>query len=493
MARVYKERVLLTSAQKRRAIALLNKRWQAHAAQREVLRAIYSEGYRCVFVQAGRKWGKNELANYLGTRVSIERDRAESYIIGSSAEAECKIIWNNERIQSFGPNFGQTVDNDKYKIMYPWGSLIQIDGCRNTEDGRGRSFDLVVFDEAKDQKRDYYDAAYPNLLAKDGILLVIGTPPDADDPDGDFYRELREEAKTNSDWKYFSFTSYDNPHISHEWLDKHRASYVRRGEEHIFYREYLVKDVSNPTGRVFPMFSEKNHCRHISVLLGELERGIKSGTVDFYAMSDPGQSVFCVLLCAYDKKTSQIYVLDEIYETNRYKTSATPMWNATTSRKKLLYPEMSLENWDDVYDEAASWYEVDVLGNFGVKLRPTNKKRGRGKETHVSLLKDAMSVPRSFQVADHCVNTIEELKRLKDINARIGNHSIDNIMYLIDECDYQYQNTTESIIVSKDHIALPRGVTLEQDATEWVRQEDPFNAVLDFDFDTDFYNDIFGV
>lgn len=493
MARTYTPSITLTQDQKNKAMRLLHKKWQAHTAQKQILRAIYKDGYHCVFIRAGRKFGKNEIANYLSWRTDIQIDQAETYIIGSTAEDEKKIIWNNERLQNFGPYLNQKVDDTNLILTFPWGSFTQIDGCRNAKAGRGRTFDLVIFDEGKDQKKDYYDAAFPNLLAKNGIIVFIGTPPDEDDPDGDFYRALEQQAKESKLWKHFHFTSYDNPHVSKEWLDEQRILYELRGEGHIFEREYLAADVRGNSGSVFPMFDPDFHCRPLKVLLAELQKGINTGSVEFYAISDPGTEVFAVLFFAYNRETSQIYILDEIYEQDRYKTSTVPIWTDIGEKKVRLGKELDLiMNWDDVYDEAASWFEVEVFQHFGVRIRPTGKKRGRGKLMHVSLLKDAMTIPRGFQIANHCTNTIDEIKRFKDIHADKKVHTIDILRYFTDECGYEYQNVKERLIVEKHKLIRPRGVSLETDLARMEMQADPMSALTDFDFDVSDYGDIFG-
>lgn len=492
MARQFKPLVKLSSAHKHRAMMALHKKWKAHEKQKAILKAIYADGYKRVFVRAGRKFGKNELANYLSWRTCINIHKAECYIIGTTAEAEKKIIWNNERLQDFGPHLNQEVDDANLVLKFPWGSFVQLDGCRNVKDGRGRTFDLCMFDEMKDQKRDYFDAAYPNLLAKDGILFMIGTPPDIDDPDGDFYRDLEEEAKINKNWKYFHFTSYDNPHISRELLDEERAAYVRRGEELIFRREYLAEDVAGSKGRIFPMFDPDFHARPIEVLLAEVRKGIASGHMEFYAIADPGQDVFAVCFFAYNKETQQIYLLDEIYETDRYKTSSEPMWEETQHRKRMLQEFIPMDEWQDVYDEAASHYEVEIMSKFGVKLRATQKKAGKSMLSHVSLLKDAMRVPRCFQVSNTCTHSINEILKFKDLNARNDNHVIDILRYFIEESGYSYQETRETLVVNSRDVIKPRGFTLEQDAKEWDLEQDPFSGLVDFEFDTEPYSDIYG-
>lgn len=497
--RKYKAPIHLNPNKKKVALKKLHQKWQAHRSQAKILRSIYRDGYRRVFIRAGRKFGKNELANYLCWRTCIECDMAECFIIGKTAEHERKIIWANDRLQSFGPNFGLSVSDTKMILKFPWGSFTQVDGTRNVSDAVGRQYDMCIMDETKHQSVEYFDEAYPNLLAKNGVLVLIGTPPREEETEKHHYFDWEQEAIDSPLWAYHKFTSWENDKLpgGHEWLKAEKARYYARGEKPKWDQEYEVKTVRGDAGVIFPMFRREFHTRPLDVMISEFKKAADKDNVEFYTIHDPGQDVFCVLFCAYNKETSQIYILDEIYETDRYKTSAVPMWEATLAKKKELMPDLPDFKWTDIYDEAASWYEVEVLTRFGHKLTPTHKSRGGSQpgklHTHISKLKDAMSIPRCFNISERCVQTISEIIGFKDINQRDKNHSIDNLRYFIEESGYEFQSTVDRLVVRKEDLRESRGTTIEQDMAKWQQEEDPYNDITDFEYGFDEMADIFGM
>lgn len=484
----------LTPKQKRLALKKIHDKWQAHAAQTKILQSIYRDGFKRIFVRAGRKFGKNEIANYLAWRTSIEKDMGESYIVGPTAAIERKIVWQNLRLQTFGPNFGLTIKNDEMILRFPWGSFIQVDGSRNVEGGRGRQFDITILDEIKDQNPKYYDASYPNLLAKDGVLVLIGTPPKEEETDKYHFFEWEQEAQNSKLWKYYRFTSWDNDRLpgGEQWLSDEKERYIARGERDIWDQEYEVKTVRSKRGIIFPMFSKRHHVRSLDVMQAEFLRAFQVGNVDLYTVSDPGTAVFCTLFIAYNRETSQMYILDEIYETDRYETSATRIWKRVQRKKLELFPEVRVGAWSDIYDEAASWFQVEVLNYFGETVQPTSKRSGQDIMTHVSLLKDAMTVPNCFSVSRKCHNTIAEISNFRDLNQRDKNHSLDNLRYFIEESGYSYQDTADRIILRKDQLIEPRARTIEQDMREWTEEDDPYHAITDFSFEFDDFDQLYG-
>ena len=66
--------------------------WKAHDGQRKVLRSIFNDGVRRVFIQAGRKWGKTETIMYIAWRYAMLYPYAACYIIGPTRKQQSEII-----------------------------------------------------------------------------------------------------------------------------------------------------------------------------------------------------------------------------------------------------------------------------------------------------------------------------------------------------------------------------------------------------------------
>lgn len=427
---------LITSEDYAYKLKLLHERWEAHKMQERVLKAIFSPPYyKRVFIRAGRKGGKSETVMYVPLRLAGLFPNMATAIIGPSLKQQKKIMWNNGKLINFLPQeFNPTVRKSDTSILFTHhNSYVELDGSENYEAHRGTEYDVLVLDELKDHDRRFYDATYPNLAARDGILIVIGTPPKTRD---NFYYQLETEAINDPDWYCIHWTSWDNPHISKEWLKKEKEKYYRRGDADIWEREYEARYVFGGKDSVFPMFSQTRHVRDHDVLEAFIERD--KHRLDWYVIADPATtSTFGVLFIAYNKHNGQIYVLDEIYEKNRNLTTSSIMWGTIKDRQERLYPGYT--GWQYIYDEAAAWFANEIAVNYAVGWLPTQKSL-KDKEVDISSLKDVMSAENLFFVSHRCKWCVWELENYitDDLGRFVKKHDhlIDCLRYFMDASSY---------------------------------------------------------
>ena len=447
--------------------------WSPHKGQKKVLRAMFNDGCKRAFVQAGRKFGKSELCMYAAWRTAVLNDNAQVYIVGPTRKDQGEIMWATHRLQGFGPQFGQEVLDSQFRIRFPWNSFIKIDGSENYESFRGTQYDLMIIDEFKDVDPRFYEAAYPNLLAKNGTLMIIGTPPDREN----HYVQLANEAKGDPDWTFFHATSWDNDKLpgGKEWLEKEKRKYYARGDEKIWRREYEAEFVPGGATAVFPMFTREQHVRPFDVLEAELKA--HRGGLRWFTVSDPGTTtVFAVLFIAYNPHTSQVYVLDEIYEKDRSECSAIKIWKRVLEKKKKLAPRLEPEKWTDVFDEAAAWFSNEVANHFGHGLIPTNK-RVANKENQISLIRDALSRENGFVISEDCLKAIWEIANYvtdeEGSYIKRDDHCIDGLRYFFDASGYTFD-----VVAEEKDDDTHRAYTPDDDLMTYQKQKDPFFCVL---------------
>src|SRR3990167_3021114 len=224
---------------------------QLHKGQAEVL----SDLHRFRVVNCGRKWGKTTLA-------SIEMP----------AKALSK---NDTRVCYFAPTIGEARDlmwNDLNKICNPvilksnqspameivirskdgGSSIIYLKGWEAVENVRGMQFDFVVLDEVAKYKEFWmywHEVLRPTLTPRKGEALFISTPRGYNS----FY-ELYKMQEMDRDYKSFHFTTYDNPHIPYDEIEKAKQELtVDR-----FAQEYLA-DFRKVHGLVYKEFDRERH------------------------------------------------------------------------------------------------------------------------------------------------------------------------------------------------------------------------------------------
>lgn len=114
-------------------------------------------------------------------------------------------------------------------------SEIWLRGTENVESLRGQGIDFLVIDEVasmKDWHETWQEVLRPTLTDTRGQVLFIGTPKGYNH----FYTLYNQE-NVDPDFKSFRYTSYDNPHIEAEEIDKARLEM----DVTSFEQEYLAK------------------------------------------------------------------------------------------------------------------------------------------------------------------------------------------------------------------------------------------------------------
>lgn len=454
-----------------RRIAKLNSNWAPHPGQVKAGKALFNKKKKRLFIRAGRKWGKSEVVMYMAWRFALTTDNPQVYIIGPSQKQQKEIMWQNGRLRRFGPEeyIEQTMESElRLKIN---GGFIKVDGSENFEAYRGTEYHLMILDEMKDQDPRFYQAAYPNLRSLDGTLVCIGTPPDHPD---NFYVQLLNEIKSDSDWEHIHGTAWENPYVAgikdiqaaHDWLKAEKEKYLKRGDKERWLREYEAELAFGGRSRVIPNITRKTHVKpsfHVEQLM-ENHKGL-----EHYVVLDPGTSTcFAGLFAAVDPYTSKIFLLDEIYEKDQTKTSTDHIW--PTIMQKCKYWNSRLDAWKIYYDDAAAWFANEVLSRYGAYISPAGKFKS-DKELSISTLKDVARVPHLLTISDRCENLMWELENyVRDENGRIpkkNDHLIDSLRYLLVCSHYELNERPEPVEEEKG-----RYVTLEQDIQIWRQQTD---------------------
>jgi hypothetical protein len=408
-----------------------------HPGQVTVGRELFNGGKRRVFVRCGRKWGKTDFEIYALHRWGMLIPEAQFYYVAPYYNQAAEIIWHSGRLPNFLKQFKEKyikkIYNDKRIVFYN-DSFIKLVGSDNFEAGRGFNPDGGVYDEFKDHDPRFDEGFRPNLIAKKAPLLIVGTPPDNEDH---FFCRTEEEFKQHPSGIWMQQTTYNNPYIDKDELEVEKQGYVRRGEWAVWMREYMAEIVPGGANAIFPMFeapipSQKiTHTKHVrpkEELHGLVQRSYKDW--DFYAIFDPGSvACFAGIFFAVNKFTKQVAILAEIYETDKSKTST-----------KQIYPQAQFImsstitgpiEWDQRYDYAAAWFQVEVQNEYGVNLLPCSKDLN-DKENKLSVIKDFF-LEELILISDNCVSTIKELSLYStDEHGRIpkkNDHTIDCLRY----------------------------------------------------------------
>lgn len=437
---------------------------------------VFKTKRKRIFAQCGRNWGKSVAIAFLIVKFALLNPSSACYIICPEKEQGKEIYWSSGLLRGMIPdkymglNTMNKEDAAKNELRYVLKnkSFVKILGADSPDSLRGIKPKCCAYDEYRDFKSNVYWSMEANLLGKNATLIIGSTPPDV----LGHYSELREHfmkevQRGNEMYYYLELPTETNPHITKEALNDVKRRLMAHGQMRVWEREYMAKFIPGGASSVFPMFAERREeIVKPSYLIDELVKNDKD-TLDFYAMFDPASSsVFAVLICAINKYTSQIFLLREIYERDRYKTSSIDIWKRTNEIKQVYMKK--LERWENVYDEHESWFYRDldryeVLTLEGTSLEPTSKQ-SRDKQEDLAIIKDLMLLDNRFFISDQCPNLINEIESYAtDKDGKIvkkKDHQLDNLRYLISASDFtlnEQPNYDEYLLKKAESKAMVEG------------------------------------
>jgi phage terminase large subunit len=210
---------------------------------------IAKDTHRFRVVCCGRRFGKTTLAVEEIKAIAVYREARIAYIAPTYQQAR-DIAWQI-LVRELG-NISKKINESRLEIevanLKKTQSIIQLRGWENIETLRGQSFDFIVIDEVASMRNFFLhweEVIRPTLTDRKGQVLFISTPKGFNH----FYDLFNTE---DPDYKNFHFSSYDNPHIPKEEIDKAKEELP----EDRFAQEYLA-DFKKTQGLVYPEFSRE--------------------------------------------------------------------------------------------------------------------------------------------------------------------------------------------------------------------------------------------
>ena len=207
---------------------------------------IQRDTHRFKVICSGRRFGKTTLSvNIIAKAILDGKDRI-AYIAPTYQQAR-DIAWEMMKRVFIGADF-----NESRLEVRIGKQLIQLKGWEAIESLRGQKFDLLIIDEVAMMRNfwlNWQEVIRPTLTDTKGKVIFISTPKGFNH----FYDLYNLEAE-DTDYKSFHFTSYDNPFLPVEELDKAKQELP----ENRFAQEYLA-DFKKTEGLVYKEFDRTRH------------------------------------------------------------------------------------------------------------------------------------------------------------------------------------------------------------------------------------------
>ncbi len=333
-------------------------------SQIAIINAINNPKYRFVSAAVSRRQGKTYIANIIGQLVSLVP--SSNILIMSPNYSLSQISFDLQRnlIKQF--ELEVTKDNAKDKVIemsngstVRMGSVNQVDSCV------GRSYDLIIFDEAAlaDGKDAFNVALRPTLDKDNSKAIFISTPRGRNNWFAEFfYRGFSDEFP---EWCSIKASYIDNPRMSESDIAEARKSM----SEAEFKQEYEA-DFNTYEGQIWKFNFEEN--------VKDLSQ-FDTSKMDVFAGLDVGYkdpTAMCVI--AYDWDEDKYYLLDEYFNAER------------TTEQHATEITRLINRWDIDFiyiDSAAQQTRFDFAQNYDISTINAKKSvlDGIG---HVSSLVD---------------------------------------------------------------------------------------------------------
>ena len=313
------------------------------ASQKAIINAINNPKYRFVCAAVSRRQGKTYIANIIGQLVSLVPN--SNILIMSPNYALSQISFDLQRTLIKHFDLEVTKDNAKDKVIeMSNGSTIRMGSVNQVDSCVGRSYDLIIFDEAAlaDGKDAFNVALRPTLDKPNSKAIFISTPRGKNNWFSEFFwRGFSDEF---SEWASIRATYKDNPRMSESDIQEARKSM----SEAEFKQEYEA-DFNTYEGQIWQFDHEE--CIFNGSELDTKEMDVFAGLDVGYR--DP--TAFCVI--GYDWDTEKYYLLDEYLDAEQ------------TTEKHAKEIQKLIQKWDIDYiyiDSAAQQTRFDFAQNYDI-------------------------------------------------------------------------------------------------------------------------------
>lgn len=353
---------------------------QLHPAQSQ----IASDTHRFRVVNCGRRFGKTTLAVLeMVAKGVYGKNRKICYIAPTYQQAR-DIAW--QELKKNCDPIKKDINESRLEIIINTidggTSQIILRGWESIETLRGQSFDFIVIDEIAMMRNfwlNWQEVIRPTLTDRKGEVLFISTPKGFNH----FYDLFNLEAE-DDDYKAFHFSSYDNPFLPKEEIDKAKKELT----EDRFAQEYLA-DFRKTEGLVYKEFNRDKHLFEEAGFDGEDYVAVKK-----FAGVDFGFHNPCAVIIIEKDKDGVYWVIDEWYE--REKTDAQIADYVGGLRLNEVYPD----------PESASG--IEELRRRQVNVRDVVKNRDSVRNG-ISAVRELFKSNRLF-IHKNCTNLIWELE-----------------------------------------------------------------------------------
>ena len=338
---------------------------------------IAKDRHRFRVLRCGRRFGKTTLIAEEIKGKALGKPSRIAYIANNYQQAR-DIAWGMLKKELLGRIIDTNEQRLEIKVEPKDGgeSLILLRGWESVENLRGQAFDFLAVDEVASMNNfwvNWQEVLRPTLTDTKGEALFASTPKGFNH----FY-DLANQELTDRDFKAFHFTSWENPYLDREELQRAKDTLPKDR----YLQEYEAS-FQKTQGLAIPEFSREKHL-YEELPMGNYEKiaGVDFGYVHPAAVPE------------IHWNGEKLWVDDEWYKTGR--TDAQIAEYVASCHYKAVYPD----------PENAGG--IEELRRKEVNVREVKKGKGSIVEG-IQMIRE-LFLNKQLLINKRCVNLISELE-----------------------------------------------------------------------------------
>jgi len=381
-----------------------------HQAQNKIAQS----NSRFRVINAGRRFGKTVLASEEIKGVALYKQAKIVYIAPTIQQAR-DIMWQQLKSELQSITIKANESRLELEVTNKDGksSFIQLKGWEAIETLRGQSFDFIVLDEVASMRNfwvGWNEVLSPTLIDRKGSCMFISTPKGFNH----FY-DLYNMHEKDKNYESFHFTTYDNPNIPVEEIEREKLS----KPENTFAQEYLGS-FRKSEGLVYKEFRRDVHVYNDDSEKQPLNIVKRMAGIDF-GFTNP-----TAIICGSKGHDNDYWITGE--------------WYKTQKTDEQIADVVSAYGFDEVYPDPESPSAIAELQKRNVYCKEVIKNKDSIKNG-INKIR-ALFLQNKIHIHASCTNLINELETYSYPEGKIGknddenpvkehDHALDALRYMI--------------------------------------------------------------
>ena len=316
---------------------------EPNTSQTALINAVSNPKYRFICASVARRQGKTYISNIIGQLVCLIPNSHVLLMSPNYSLSQISFDLQRQLIKHF--DLEMLRDNAKDKVIeLSNNSTIRMGSINQVDSVVGRSYDLIIFDEAAlTDGRDAFNVALrPTLDKYNSKAIFISTPRGRNNYFAEFYH--RGFSDEFPEWCSIKATWHENPRVSEQDIVE-----AKKGMSDAEFAQEYMADFNVFEGQVWTF----NHEQCVADL-SEFD----TSKMDVFAGLDVGYkdpTAFCVI--AYDWEEEKFHLVDEYLNSER------------TTEQHAAEIQKLIDKWDIDYiyiDSAAAQTRFDFAQNYDI-------------------------------------------------------------------------------------------------------------------------------